>query len=167
MMDIKEFLNNRLYLIVGILAILPFFLPILNSTSISKIGGNDHYYSFVMMFYIEDGAFNSLFDDMGSYWFNTVIPVLFLFIGIALLIVSGILINKERIQKVLPAIGISLVMFALILSYLTWSLEFGLSIPFYYYESSTRIYTNIAGISTWIVSISCAIASYKYLFSKN
>lgn len=166
-MAIREFLSQRLYLIISIITILTFFLPTMQFFEFSKTGGAPNWVFVSLLYIIKPGSFELTFDFATgtSYWYFLVVPFVIIFPGIILMVLAGIYTENRKVQKIFPAIGLSLILYAVVLSSMAMLRDAGGGIPFFYLETGSSIIISFVSVSTYLTYVACTIGGYKYLFS--
>ena len=167
-MGVIDTFKERWYIFIGIFALLALVLPYMQYFSIHKTDPDlSNWNYFTLLFRINNSTgFTWIFENMGSYWFIFVLSPILLITGAVLLIIAGIAKDNDIIQKILPAIGLSLVMFSVITSTYIYYIDAIYSVfPIGIRESPSRIYIAFMSFGFWLPIASAAAGAYKYLFS--
>ena len=178
-MTIKNFLSERLYLIIGIAIIISLFLPI--SVYIEQGTNNVSITSSFIVFIINSSTSGVLINSFSGPNATTyligpfsVIFLLLAMIGGVLLIITGLTSkDHEKIQSLLPGIGLSLSLFAILFwaQYLINIVEslapFLFNPPpllIYFYQDGTSFVYSGFGFGFWIGISAGSIGVIKYFF---
>ncbi len=174
-MGIKDILVERLYLLVGIVIVITVLL--LPMGEIYEASGSNYAAYFAGFFSLfmrssSDTQFYSYYDP-STFSNQFVGPItgtmlLLALIGAALLIISGIVfIDNQKIQAILPGIGLGLAVFSMIFWTQFIVSEFAAApiLMFFWHSGSNSAYYGVS-IGFWVGISAGSVGVIKYLLHK-
>ena len=178
-MDIKQFLIDKLYIIVGAVILLALLaLPIYGAQTINKTTGVTnqqimYLFMFIVISSVAGTTTTPMMEALGSSMeFTYILMLVLVFIGAILIIVAGVInifVQKKVINVALPAAGISIALIGLLFTGTGFCALLGGPpfMPMFLSDTGTSILFITYGLGYWLAIGATSLAACKLMFTKH